>query len=178
MSRLLLRTGVLVILSGYLSGCATQDVADPNKISLEHALYDTEVALIGAHEEAKKYGTYFGLYACSVTAVFNISATAGEDNKLALSVAPPVKILPIDATGSASFKSTASGTRGNTVTVNLANPACSSSKATGGTPSVAVMAPAPKPGQKPPPAPQPVPAPQPQPTPNPYGPVLSPQPHP
>jgi hypothetical protein len=120
-----IRIQMLLTVSIGIAGCATQDVADPHKISLERALVETEDALLAAHAEAKRNHTYFGLYACSVTAVYNISATAGEDNKLSLTAAPPVKLVPINASATASLESTASGTVGNTVTVNLSNPGCS-----------------------------------------------------
>jgi hypothetical protein len=187
MLHLLFRTGVLLMLTGYLAGCATQDVADPSKISLERALVETEDALIAAHQEASSYvrhgGTYFGLYACSVTAVYNISATAGEDNKLSLSASPAIKIVPITATGS--LESTASGTTGNTVTVNLSNPYCSSSKSTGGgqqqqgNKGGGVLMSKKKPPQQQPGQQQQQPnQQQPQPGQNPYPPVMAPRQHP
>ena len=108
-----------------LAGCASQDVADPNAITLKQALVDTVDALDAAHQESLLHRTNFGFYGCTVTAVFNISATAGQDNKLALTASgPPAKILPVTLGASGSFESTASGTRGNTVTVVLATKPC------------------------------------------------------
>jgi hypothetical protein len=140
--------GMLLATSIGITGCATQDVADLNKISLEHALVDTEHALLAAHAEAKRNRTYFGLYACSVTAVYNISATAGEDNKLSLSAAPPVKLVPINLSATETLESTASGTRANTVTVVLSNPACSSKTGGNTKPPPFVMSPTPPPARK------------------------------
>lgn len=75
-------------------------------------LIDTADALAAAHRESVRNRTNF----------FNISATAGQDNKLALSSNPPVTIFPLG--GTVCYDSAASGTRGNTVTVVLASKAC------------------------------------------------------
>ena len=109
-----------------LAGCAaTQNVSNPSNITLEHALVDTVDALNAARAESIKKDTHFGFYGCSVTAVFNVSATAGQDNKLSLSASgPPVSILPVTIGGAASTESTASGTRANTVTVVLGTKYC------------------------------------------------------
>jgi hypothetical protein len=120
-----LRGWVLLSLFGCVAGCATQPVADPNAINLKQALVDTVDALAAAHEESIINHENFGFYGCTVTAAFNISATAGQENKLALSAAPPAAaVLPVSLGGSASFDSTASGTRGNTVTVVFATKPC------------------------------------------------------
>lgn len=150
MLRPCVRVGLLATLLGLTTGCAVQNVSQPGNITLEHALVDTADALAAAHNEAKKNGTFFGLYACSVTAVFNVSATAGDENKVSLTSSPPFAVFPIG--GSASFDSTASGTRGNTVTVVLASPAPACASKTAGSP-----APAPSPGPKPAPSPAPIP---------------------
>lgn len=105
------------------AGCvATQHVADPAAISLQHALVDTVDALSAANSTARSRGTNFGFYGCSVTAVFNVSATANQDNKLALSAVADV--VPVTLTGTASSEAVATGTRANTVTVVLNTPYC------------------------------------------------------
>ncbi len=58
------------------------------------------------------------------TTVFNVSATGTQDYKLALTAASPPNVIPICIGGSASTEATASGTRGNTVTLVLATPYC------------------------------------------------------
>jgi hypothetical protein len=103
-----------------LTGCAaTQQVAEPSTITLEHALVDTVDALNAANAEARSNGKFFGFYGCSVTAVYNISATGTQDNKVTLtgSTAPASAVVPISIGGTFSSDATASGTRGNTVTV-------------------------------------------------------------
>ncbi|WP_294534364.1 hypothetical protein [uncultured Rhodoblastus sp.] len=123
-SRYLLRIIPLPLLF-FVAGCASQNVADPNAITLKQALVDTVDALDAAHQESLLHRTNFGFYGCTVTAVFNISATAGQDNKLALTASgPPATILPVSLGASGSVESTASGTRGNTVTILLATKPC------------------------------------------------------
>ena len=102
-----------------LVGCAaTQTVSDPNTITLEHALVDTVDALNAAHAEALRNGRNFGFYGCSVTAVYNISATGTQDNKITVTGSgPPAAVIPVSIGGTFSSEATASGTRGNTVTV-------------------------------------------------------------
>jgi hypothetical protein len=102
-----------------LCGCAaTQSVSDPNAITLEHALVDTVDALKAANYEARRNGELFGYYGCSVTAVYNISASGSQDNKITLTgSAPATQVVPIALGGTFSSEATASGTRGNTVTV-------------------------------------------------------------
>ena len=102
-----------------LCGCAaTQSVSDPNAITLEHALVDTVDALKAANYEAKRNGEFYGYYGCSVTAVYNISASGTQDNKITLTgSAPATQVVPIALGGTFSSEATASGTRGNTVTV-------------------------------------------------------------
>lgn len=110
---------VILFTTSMFGGCAaTQTVSNPNTITLKNALVDTVDALNAAHAEAKKNGQYFGFYGCSVTAVYNISATATQDNKLTLSASgPPATVVPISIGSTLSSEATASGTRGNTVTV-------------------------------------------------------------
>lgn len=109
-----------------LTGCAaTQNVSDPHAITLKDALVDTVDALKAAHDRSVKDHTHFGFYGCSVTAVFNVSATGTQDNKLSLTASgPPATILPVTFVGAASSEATASGTRGNTVTVVLGTKYC------------------------------------------------------
>jgi len=112
-------------LSAWSAGCAVQNVADPTRITLEQAMVDTVHALNSANVESKRLGTHFGFYGCSVTAVYNISATATADNKVALSATGPTPpLVPIGFGGSISSDVSTSGTRGNTVTVVLETPYC------------------------------------------------------
>jgi hypothetical protein len=117
-----------VAIATSLAGCAaTQTVSDPNTITLEHALVDTVDALNAAHAEALRNGRTFGFYGCSVTAVYNISATGTQDNKITLTGSgPPATVVPIAVGGTFSSESTASGTRGNTVIVVFDTKYCAS----------------------------------------------------
>jgi hypothetical protein len=108
-----------------LAGCAaTQDVSDPNRITLSDAMVSTVDALSAANAESIKDKTNFGFYGCSVTAVFNVSATKTQDNKLALTASAPVSILPVTVGATGSSEATASGTRASTVTVVLDTKYC------------------------------------------------------
>lgn len=110
----------------FLAGCmATQDVARPSDITLENALVDTVDALAAAKARGRQKNTHMGFYGCSVTAVFNVTASATDSRKLALTASgPPVAIFPVTLGGSASTEATASGSRANTVTVVLGTKYC------------------------------------------------------
>jgi hypothetical protein len=115
-----LLTAIFTLIAGTcLSGCAaTQSVTDPNTITLEHALVDTVDALNAANAEARRNGRFFGYYGCSVTAVYNVSATGTQDNKVTITgSAPATQVIPVSIGGTFSSEANASGTRGNTVTV-------------------------------------------------------------
>jgi hypothetical protein len=128
----------MISIIGCLSGCATQTVSNPSDITLEHALVDTVDALAAAHKEGQTIHSNFGYYGCTITAVFNVSATAGQDNKLSLTASgPPVSVFPVNIGATGSEESTASGTRVNTVTVVLATKPCISKASGGGGAAVA-----------------------------------------
>jgi hypothetical protein len=116
-----------IISVGGLAACAAQQtVVEPNQITLSKAMVDTVDALADARAEGLARQTKFGLYACTVTAVFNISATGTADNKLAvgLSGGPPAAVAPVTVNVSGSSETTQSGTRGNTETLVLAANEC------------------------------------------------------
>ena len=122
---LALAAGIIGV--GALAGCtAQQTVVEPNQITLSKAMVDTVDALADARAEGLARHTNFGLYACTVTAVFNISATGTADNKLAVGVSggPPAAVAPVTVNVSGSSEATQSGTRGNTVTLVLAANEC------------------------------------------------------
>jgi hypothetical protein len=110
-----------------LAGCtATPNVVEPNQITLSQAMRDTVDALADAREEGRLRQTNLGFYPCTVTAVFNISATGTKDNKLAVGMTggPPAAIAPVTLNVSGSSEATQTGTRGNTVTLVLATSTC------------------------------------------------------
>ena len=113
------------------AGCArTQapsEIAPANAITLQKAMEDTMDALYGARARAISYGgPLFGLYACTVTAVFNISASATAENKLSLGVSggPPPAVAPVSINLQGGTTATTNGSRGNQVTLTLATPEC------------------------------------------------------
>jgi hypothetical protein len=119
---------VTICLSGLVAGCANQNISDPKTIGLDQALVETVKALKAAQDEAAKDRTNFGFYGCSVTAIFNVSATGGQDNKLVVNASSPpaTTIVPINLGVTGTAESTASGTRSNTVTVVLDTKLCAS----------------------------------------------------
>jgi hypothetical protein len=122
-------TFALILFLG-VAGCAQQRVVDePGNITLSQAMRDTVDALADAHQHAKERGIAFGLYACTATAVFNISATgvAANTTSVTLTGGPPAAIAPVSLGLSKSATSTETGLRGNTVTLVLATPWCSPS---------------------------------------------------
>jgi hypothetical protein len=110
-----------------VTGCtAHQRVSEPSGITLSKAMRDTVDALAAAREQGAKYDPKFGFYPCTVTAVFNVSATGTADNKTNIGVSggPPPEIAPVSANLSVSNEETESGTRGNTVTLVFATKEC------------------------------------------------------
>ena len=88
-------------------------------------MVDTVDALNAANRRSRQLHTDYKFYGCSVTAVYNISATANMDNKVALTATGPTPpVVPIGFGGSVSSEAQASGTRGNQVTVVLETPYC------------------------------------------------------
>jgi hypothetical protein len=123
------RCALSLTLSAWSAACAVQNVADPARISLEQAMVDTVDALNAANRRSKHLHTDYKFYRCSVTAVYNISATATVDNKVGLTATGPTPpVVPIAYAGSISSEAQASGTRGNTVTVVLETPYCMQNK--------------------------------------------------
>jgi hypothetical protein len=120
------RHKVVWLLLAAVTGCATQQtVAPPSTISLEKAMVDTVEAMAATRKRGLELGTNFQLYACTVTAVFTISATQTVDNKIAIQASAGPPAIPASVGGSASSENSSIGTRGNTVTVVLASNQCS-----------------------------------------------------
>ena len=115
--------GSMITISALISGCATQSVSDPRNISLRQAMVETVDALSAANKRGKELGTGFAFYGCSITAVYNISATANQDNKLSLAAGLP-STAPVSLSGNVSAEATAAGSKGNTVTLILDTPYC------------------------------------------------------
>ena len=117
-------SGVLSLMM--LSGCIGNQPDVQPTISLEQALIDTVDALAAAKAEGQLKKTNFGVYPCTVTAVYNISATRTVDNKvgIGLSGGPPAAIAPISLNLSGSNETTQASTRGNTVTLVLGTAYC------------------------------------------------------
>ena len=110
-------------IAAFSSSCATQSVSDPRNISLKQAMVETVDALSAANARGKELGTGFAFYGCSITAVYNISATANQDNKLSLAAALP-STAPVSLSGNVSAEASAAGSKGNTVTLVLDTPYC------------------------------------------------------
>jgi hypothetical protein len=89
-------------------------------------MMDTVDALAAARAESLEKKTNFGLYACTVTAIFNISSIATTDRKIGIGLTGglPATIAPISIDFSGSKEATTNTTTGNTVTLVLATPEC------------------------------------------------------
>jgi hypothetical protein len=115
-----------------LAGCSQNRVpVEANAITLSQAMRDTVDAIYDARAEGilkarEAGGANLGYFPCTITAVFNISATGTVSNKLALGVSggPPAAIAPVSLNLSGSNESVQSGTRGNTVTLVFASAPC------------------------------------------------------
>lgn len=111
-----------------LPGCgATRAVVnEPSQITLDRALKETVDALYAARAHADKIaadGPRIGLNACSVQAVFNITAGATANQGLVLNVGAPAG-APVVAGVQGTVGQTETVGRGNTVTVLFTTPAC------------------------------------------------------
>jgi hypothetical protein len=125
-----------------LSACvsARQDVVEPNAVTLEQAMRDVVDSLSVAKAESDAKGGPYGFYGCTVTVVFNINATGTKDNKLTLGVSggPPASVAPVTVNLTGSSEATATGTRGNTITMVFGSEDClpQASAAAGGASAV------------------------------------------
>lgn len=115
-----------------VSACtnAVQSVVNnPSEITLDRALKETITALQNARAHADTYrhpdGSRdpIGLNACSVQAVFNVTAGGADRQGLVLNVGAPAG-APVTVGLQGSIEQSATATRGNVVTVLFTSPAC------------------------------------------------------
>lgn len=122
--------GLLLVLAS--AGCVRSSdrvVPEPERITLRDALVSTVGAINAAYEEARKPGNQvIGYYPCTVTAVFNISASGVTDNKIGGGLTAG---LPkgISISSNVSTDNSLTGVRGNQVTVVFASSLCAPGQA-------------------------------------------------
>jgi hypothetical protein len=111
-----------------LAACVTPapTVADPTRITVSDAIIQIRDGLVAADQKSAESGQFAGLYACSATVVFNVTAGANNSRQLVLDAAikPPVPAAPnLGLTGTSGSASTSSV--GNQITINLVSSLCS-----------------------------------------------------
>jgi hypothetical protein len=100
-------------------------VPDPTQITVGDAIMQIRDGLVAADQKSADTGVFSGLYACSATVVFNVTAGANNSRQLVLDAAikPPVPAGPsLGVTGSSNSASTSSV--GNQITINLVSSLC------------------------------------------------------
>lgn len=119
---------VCIPLSLTLIGCAENGVTKPSDVTLEQGMQSVGrgLALMKAAEiEAAKtnglspnFNT--GLLPSEATVTFNIAAAASNSNQLMIDLSAPPTI-PVKASGSDTFSSSASGSRANQITIKFSS---------------------------------------------------------
>lgn len=121
------RSGLLV--AALLAGCAPATdrvVAQPTDINLADAMRDVVLAFREAQQVSQATGAPIGIYPCTVTVTFNITAGTGSNRSIVLDaqVTPPVRVVQ----GSLGLRATSdeaqTASRGNQIVVLLTSAAC------------------------------------------------------
>ena len=118
---LLIRQTVLMLCSTMLIGCAStppDSVVRPSKITIEQAMKDVASGFLTLDKELDKIEGKLGVVACKIRVTLNLTAGAGENAKIVLGIPGS------DATGNVEVGGEATASRGNTVEIELGNPAC------------------------------------------------------
>jgi hypothetical protein len=109
------------------SGCngASHVVPHPSEITLGEALRETVAALHSIQSPAAQNGSdsAIGFDPCTMTVTFAITAGGTDDQHLVLDAGTPAG-APVSAGVQGSIGSTATASRGNTVTLVFTTPAC------------------------------------------------------
>lgn len=101
-----------------LASCATpKQVADPATITVSDAFASVADGLAAFQKRLKVTdGLHLGVIVCKVIVKFDISAAAGLGGNAGVALAPPTEVK---AKVTAGLSNTASGSRGNTVEIDL-----------------------------------------------------------
>jgi|CXWL01.1.fsa_nt_gi hypothetical protein len=102
-----------------MSSCSTtQVITNPKEITLQDAMKSIGEGFVALADSEGPIKT--GLIASEVTVIFNISATATNSSKLNLEIGSPQN-SPVTAKASDEMSSTATGSRGNQITIKFVN---------------------------------------------------------
>ena len=110
-----------------LAGCASfspNEVANPSQLTIDNAMQSIGEGFIKM--QAALSGNKMGLWPCRVTTTLNVSASADQGGKLVLdtTIKPPSDVVTAEIKGHAEQANNSSGTRGNTISVEMYNVAC------------------------------------------------------
>ena len=119
----------LVLIATALAGCtsaADRVVPTPTDVTLQGALVEVVQAFRAAQAESHGTGTPIGLYPCSVTVTFNVTAGGSSGNQVVLdaSVRPPARVVDGTFGLTATTEQTQTASRGNQIVVLLTSAAC------------------------------------------------------
>jgi len=114
-----------------LAACVTQPqqvVPRPTDVDIQHAVMQIRDAIVAAQDKSKKDQQYAGMYPCTAQAVFNVTASANQQNTIVLDAAikPPVPASPSLGL-SDSYVAGANASRGNQITITFASSLCMTS---------------------------------------------------
>jgi hypothetical protein len=116
----------LALITACLGGCAASRIVDqPSNITLEMALRETVAALHSIQDQGVYNGSNsaVGFNPCTMQVTFAITAGATDNKSLVLNLGAPTG-APITAGLQGTIGTTETTSRGNTVTLLFATPAC------------------------------------------------------
>jgi len=122
--------GVLpaLLVVGACTSFDPSDVAEPSKVTVDEAMATVGKGFVRLRQELEASDVKrIGVIACKIIVNFNVSAAAGEENKLVLDLKfqpAPNPVATAQAGANAEFAATASAARGNTIAIEMYNPAC------------------------------------------------------
>ena len=117
----------LMISIATISGCglSSKEVADPSELTVSAAMADIGR---GFSELEQNKSRQLGLYPCKVTVNLNVTASATDNSKLVIdrNMSPVGQTIGTATTTNANLElgNTSTGSRGNTIAVELINPVC------------------------------------------------------
>ncbi|WP_244458729.1 hypothetical protein [Roseomonas fluvialis] len=108
------------------TGAADRVVPEPTDIRLEGAMVSVVRAFRAAQEVSAATGQPIGLYPCTVTVTFNITAGGTDRREIVLdaNVTPPARIVQGALGLTATTEQTQTASRGNQIAILLTSAAC------------------------------------------------------
>lgn len=114
----------------FLSGCATwvpSDVVQPKDVTVSQALQDIGKGFAALDDELED--KVLGVYPCKITVSLNVKASAKDAGKLVVDLSTKPRVVndkPLAPAAKANIERSgeAAAERGNTVAIEMYNPAC------------------------------------------------------